>query len=87
MVRLGRRRAGPPGYLRVRLCFLTEGDRTSGVAGTHEVLADTGEIPFRVFKFLSDTQTGELPQRLKMRPCDTPRAVIPRASPVRLVPE
>jgi hypothetical protein len=57
------------GYLRVRaFVFLTKGDRTSGVEGTHQVLADTGEISVSVFKFLSDTQTGELPHRLNMRP-------------------
>jgi hypothetical protein len=36
------------GYLRVRASvFLTEGDRTSGVEGTHQVLPDTGEFPRR----------------------------------------
>ncbi len=47
--------AAPIGYLRVRaFVFLTEGDRTSGVEGTHQVLADTGEISVSVVKFLSD---------------------------------
>jgi len=32
------------GYLRVRASvFLTKGDRTSGVEGTHQILPDTGE--------------------------------------------
>ena len=43
--------------LRVRASvFLTNGDRASGVKGTHQVLPDTGEIPgVSVFKFRSDT--------------------------------
>src|SRR6266436_1788276 len=64
------------GYLRVRASvFLTKGDRTSGVEGTHQVLPGTGEISVSVFKFLLDTQTGELPHRLNMRPCGSIGAV------------
>jgi hypothetical protein len=46
------------------------------VEGTHQVLPDIGEISrVSVFKFLSDTQTGELPHRLNMRPCGSIGAV------------
>jgi hypothetical protein len=67
------------GYSRVRASvFLTRGDRTSGVEGIRQVLPDTGEISrVPVFKFLSDTQTGELRHRLNMRPCGSIGAVRP----------
>jgi hypothetical protein len=44
------------GYWRVRASvLLTEGDRTSGVEGTHQVLPDREDFRVSVFKFLSDT--------------------------------
>jgi hypothetical protein len=88
------------GYLRIRASvFLAKGDRTSGGEGTHQVLPDAGEISrVSVFKFLSDTQTGELPHRLNMRPfgsigavrrlaaCCLPARGTAVAAPLRPVP-
>jgi hypothetical protein len=46
------------------------------VEGIRQVLPDTGEISrVPVFKFLSDTQTGEVPHRLNIRPCASIGAV------------
>ncbi len=70
---------GPPDigrYLRVRaFVFLTKVDRTSGVEGTHQVLPDTGEIPFRCSSSARAHRPVNFRGRLNMRPCGSIGAV------------
>jgi hypothetical protein len=45
------------------------GEDSGGMFLSQPAREPSGDFPRSVFKFLSDTQAGELPRRLSMRPC------------------